>query len=118
MGILSAAVPSTGVPAPAPVAAVPAPAPAPIQAPPVRPNTLDMGLPQNAPNPLNTSPQAGNNSLLHNNEAINAALMNAFHPIVPDNSSILGPAMAHLLGQSLPISYYQPRQVAQIEHKK
>ncbi len=56
---------------------------------------------------------------MHANDAINAALTQAFRPIVPDQiNSLLGPAMGHLQGQAPPIAYYQPRQAAPIPLKK
>lgn len=52
---------------------------------------------------------------IHNNEAVNAALMNAFRPIVPDQvNSLLGPAIGQIQGHTLPISYVQPRQAAPV----
>ncbi len=52
---------------------------------------------------------------MHTNEAINAALMSAFHPIVPDQvNSLLGPAIGRLAAAPPPIAYYQPRPTAPI----
>ncbi len=99
--------PQTGT-APAPTersgAAAPTPAP--------QTTTLSAG------NPLANATGVGPPSAppIHANEAINAALMNAFRPIVPDQiNSLLGPAIGHMQGLTPPISYYQPRQPAPIK---
>ncbi len=100
--------PSTGGDAaPAPQAR---PAPPPL-APPAQPNTLSPGnLLAGA-----TGVQPASTPPVHSNEAINAALMQAFHPIVPDQiNSLLGPAMGHIMGGAPPIAYYQPRPAGQV----
>ncbi len=76
-------------------------------------NTLSMN------NPLaGTTPQQGA-APLHSNQAINEALMQAFHPIIPDQvNSLLGPAIGNIQGHANPIAFYQPRQAAQIQLKK
>ncbi len=79
------------------------------------------------PPPLNTlspnGPLAGATNiqppaapLMHNDEAVNAALMAAFRPVVPDQiNSLLGPAIGSLQGRTPPIAYYQPRQPTQVK---
>lgn len=56
---------------------------------------------------------------LHSDEAVNMALMQAFHPIVPDQiNSLLGPAIGHIQGGVLPMAFYQPRPAPQVSIRK
>ncbi len=99
--------PSTGD-APAPPPARPAPAPIPSAA---GGNTLGM----NSPLAGTSAPTAGAAPPIHSNQAINEALMSAFHPIIPDQvNSLLGPAIGALQGRVPPIAFYQPRQAQKV----
>ncbi len=74
-----------------------------------QPNTLSMNNP--LANITGAQPQSA--APVHNNAAINEALMNAFRPVIPDQiNSLLGPAIGAIQGHTLPISYVQPRPVA------
>ena len=98
--------PSTGD-APPPAQARPVTPPPPP--PPAPPNTLSMN------NPLAgmAAPNAAAPPPVHNNQAINEALMNAFRPVVPDQTNnLLGLVIGQLQGH--PITYYQPRQAAPV----
>ncbi len=97
---------STGDATPAPQAK-----PTPVPSAGAQPNTLSMNNPlANA-----TGFQAQSTPPMHNNEAINAALMNAFRPVIPDQiNSLLGPAIGQIQGHTNPIAFYQPRQAAPI----
>ncbi len=98
-----------GETAPAPTKPAPTPPPAPPQ------TTLTQGNP--LANASNITPAAA--PPMHSNEAINSALMNAFHPIVPDQiNSLLGPAMGMIQGHTPPISFYQPRQATPVPGRK
>ena len=107
--------PSTGdVPAPAPALAARPPTPVPTMGT-QQPNTLSV----NSPLAGMTAPNAGAAPPVHNNEAINAALMQAFRPVVPDQiNSLLGPAIGQIQGHTNPIVYYQPRPAPQITARR
>ena len=107
--------PSTGGDAPPP--ARPAtPVPSAGTAVPAAPlNTLSA----NSPLAGTSAPNGGAAPPVHNNEAINAALMQAFRPVIPDQiNSLLGPAIGQIQGHSNPIAYYQPRPAAQIATRR
>ena len=107
--------PSTGdapTPTPAPAARPPTPVPTVGTQ---QPNTLSV----NSPLAGMTAPNAGAAPPVHNNEAINAALMQAFRPVVPDQiNSLLGPAIGQIQGHTNPIVYYQPRPAPQITARR
>ncbi len=74
-----------------------------------QPNTLSMNNP--LANAMGIQPTGA--PPLHSNPSVNEALMNAFHPVVPDQiNSLLGPAIGQIQGHTLPISYVQPRPAA------
>ena len=55
---------------------------------------------------------------VHTNEAINTALMQAFHPAVPDAvNGLMGPVISQLMGQN-PLTYYQPRPAGQVATRR
>lgn len=63
---------------------------------------------------LPAAPQPAAAPAMHTNDVINAALTQAFRPIVPDAvNGLIGPVVQQLMGT--PITYYQPRQPAQIK---
>ncbi len=107
-GLLTPA--STGDAPPPQAPARPAPSPIPAQQP---TNTLSM----NSPLAGMAAPTAGATPPIHSNEAINAALMNAFRPIVPDAvNGLFGNVLAQVANS--PISYYQPRPAPQIATRR
>lgn len=72
----------------------------------LKPPTPGVAL-QGAPQPAAQPPP------MHSDAGINAALMQAFRPIVPEATpSLLGPAIGQLQSRVPPIAYYQPRPVA------
>ena len=81
-----------------------------------QPNTT---LSMNNPLAGTAAPNAGGAPPVHNNEAVNAALMQAFRPVVPDQvNSLLGPAIGQIQGHTNPIVYYQPRPAPQIAARR
>ncbi len=62
-----------------------------------------------------TDAQPQGSAPLHSDPGIDAALMQAFRPVIPDQiNSLLGPAIGQIQSRTNPIAFYQPRQPSKV----